>query len=188
MKEIYNWIYLFYTSVSATCKTTIILLDGKRVKLQVNLFDQFSHFFSRSSIHIRLRFHNVLIALFFLLSLIAKLRVLLISSHSASPLRFSKFHTSLICCHATVALMRPHVKLKTITIAYYNPSDLGCKWTRSLLHNHTKLFARRTRHHSGVRHHKQVELRGNQQMAKGGGRARARSAKSARGQSTASRV
>lgn len=45
VKEIYNWIYLFYTSVSATCKTTIILLDGKRVKLQVNLFDQFSHFF-----------------------------------------------------------------------------------------------------------------------------------------------
>lgn len=31
---------------------------------------------------------------------------------------FPKFHTSLIRCHATVAIIRPHVKLKTITIAY----------------------------------------------------------------------
>lgn len=39
-------------------------------------------------------------------------------------------------------------------------SDLGRERTRSLLHNNTKLLARRSRDHPSVRYHQQMEFRG----------------------------
>lgn len=65
-----------------------------------------------------------------------------------------------------------------------NFSDLGREWTRSILHNHKKLLARRPGNHSSLRHYEQVELRRHQQMAKGGGRTCTRSTKSPRWKQT----
>lgn len=113
-----------YTSVAATYKTTIILLDGKRVKLQV------------SGQGMRKHTRNAIRLVFFF-------------------------------------------RLRT---------DLGCERARQILHNNSKLLARRSRNHLSLRHHKQMELRGHQSVDQGGGGARTRHPKGPRGQPTASGV